>query len=166
MIHVLLFYVLLVGACGYALRCGGAPERWVAVLLPLAALSTFLVAILGRGYHGGQFRHVEYGILAVDAVLLLALVAVAALADRFWPLCLSALHAFGLVAHLARMIAPDILPDVYKAAHAIASYPILLTLVVATYRHRQRVHAHGRDRSWSISWPALMPTAPVRTPTG
>ncbi len=152
MAHVLFFYALLLVACGYALRAGGGPERAVAAILLLATVGTWAISIAGRGYYAGHFHRggVELGILGVDAALVLALVGVAASADRFWPLWMTAIHAFGLIGHIAKGLAPDILPNVYQAAHAFSAYPGLLLLIAATRWHRQRVRATGHDRSWSI----------------
>ncbi|MFS0771523.1 hypothetical protein [Sphingomonas sp. 1P08PE] len=158
MAHVLFFYGLLLLACSYAALAGGAPERVAAAILLLGTVATWVVAIAGRGYYAGQFRSAELGILAVDATMLLALLALSLSADRFWPLWLTAIHGFGVVGHIARLIAPDILTDVYKAAHALSAYPALLLLIAATRWHRRRLATEGHDRSWSICWPSSMPS--------
>ena len=110
MVHIVFFYAVLLGACSYAGRAGGAPERCVAVILVAGTIATWAVAIGWRGAWLGHFRTVEYGILLVDCLMLAALLVVAMVADRFWPLWMTAIHGFGVVAHLAKAIAPDILP--------------------------------------------------------
>ncbi|MDP1025966.1 hypothetical protein Q5H91_01965 [Sphingomonas sp. KR1UV-12] len=155
MAHVLFFYALLLLATGTAFRFGGGPERAVATILLAATAATWAVAIAGRGYYDRQFHGgLELGILAVDAALVVALTGVALLADRFWPLWMTAIHAFGLIGHVAKALAPDILPNVYQAAHGFSAYPGLILLIVATHWHRRRMREEGGDRSWSISWPS------------
>jgi hypothetical protein len=98
--------------------------------------------------------------------MLAALVLLSSIADRFWPLWMTALHAFGVVGHIAKTMAPDILPNVYHAAHAFSAYPVTVILIVATWRHRNRLAMDGHDRSWSISSPATTARVPVTGPTG
>lgn len=152
MLHVLFFYTVLLLACGYAGWRGGAPERCAAAILVAGTIATWAVAIGWRGAWLGHFRKAEYGILLVDCAMLVALAAVAALADRFWPLWLTAIHGFGVVAHIAKALAPDILPGVYKVEHAFSAYPGLLLLAAATHWHRGRMRATGRDNAWSHCW--------------
>lgn len=166
MIHVLFFYALLLLACGYAGVRGGAPERAVAAVLLGGTVATWAVAIAPRGYFAEFFRGVELGVMAVDAVMLAALVTIALHADRFWPLWLSALQAFGIVGHLAKAIAPDILPDVYLTAHAFSAYPGLILLICATRWHQLRLRELGRDKSWSSFWPRSTRRWRMRRPTG
>lgn len=166
MIHVLLFYLVLLVACGYAGLRGGAPERIAAGILVAGTIATWCVGIAARGYSGGQFHQQEFGILAVDTVMLLALVALALAADRYWPLWLSALQAFGVVAHVAKALAPDILAWVYLTAHAFSAYPGLILLALGTGRHRRRLIRTGFDPSWSTFSPSSIPAWRWSGPTG
>lgn len=166
MAHVYVFYAVLLVACGYAARAGGGPERCVAAILISGTIATWMVAIGWRGAWLGHFRTVEHAIFLVDCVMLVALTGVALAADRFWPLWLTAIHGFGVVAHIAKAIAPDILPGVYKVEHAFSAYPGLLLLIAATRWHRRRLRATGRDPSWSTfspppagGWPGSTPIA-------
>lgn len=164
--HVLLFYTLLLLACGYAGARGGAPERIVAATLMAGTIATWAVAIGVGGSRTGHFYHVEIGILLVDAAMLAVLLAVALAADRFWPLWLTAIHSFGVVGHVAKAIDPAILSNVYQAAHAFSAYPGLILLIAATRAHRRRLARTGCDPSWSICWPGSIATARARLPTG
>lgn len=161
MLHVLFFYALLLVACGYAGWRGGAPERCVAAVLVAGTIATWAVAIGWRGAWLGHFRTVEHGILLVDVAMLVALAAVAARADRFWPLWLTAIHGFGVVAHGAKALAPDILPEVYKVEHAFSAYPGLILLIAATRWHRRRLAETGRDNAWSHFSQPSVPRSPV-----
>ncbi len=152
MAHILFFYSLLTAACLYATWKGGDPERWVAATLIVATIATWVVAIGFGGSRAGRFIGVEYGVLVIDGLLVAVLMGIALLADRFWPLWMTALHAFGVIGHLAKVIAPDILPNVYQAAHLFSAYPGLILLALATHWHRQRLRRDGHDRSWSTCW--------------
>lgn len=143
--HVMLFYTLLVASSAYAFWKGGAPERIAAVIILLATLFTLLVA----PDKSWVFGSVHAGIFAVDLCMFVALVVLSLYADRFWPLWMSAMQGFGVFGHISVWLAPSIKPVVYAATHAVASYPILLLLILATYRHRRRVSALGADRSWA-----------------
>ena len=166
MARVVVFYTMLLLACGYALRRGGAPERWAAAILLGGTAATWALVISPRGYFGAFYRGVQLGMLAVDAAMLVALLTVALLADRFWPLWLTALHAFSVVGHLAKAIAPDILPNVYLTTQAFAAYPGLLLLMLATRWHALRMGETGRDPSWSRSSLASIRRWRVSVPTG
>ncbi|MBD8548785.1 hypothetical protein [Sphingomonas sp. CFBP 8760] len=152
MIHILFFYGLLGTACLYAAWRGGGPERMTAAALIVATVATWVVAIGFGGSRAGRFIGVEYGVLVIDGLLVAALMAIALCADRFWPLWMTALHAFGIVGHLAKAIAPDILPNVYQAAHLFSAYPGLILLMLATHWHRMRLRRDGHDPSWSNFW--------------
>ncbi|MBJ6123204.1 hypothetical protein [Sphingomonas mollis] len=163
MIHILFFYALLATACGYAAYRGGAPERWVAGILLAGTVATWAVAIGLGGSHAGHFIGLEYGVLIVDSIMLVALMVVAALADRFWPLWMTALHGFGVVGHVAKAMAPEIMPNVYQAAHLFSAYPVTILLILATRWHVRRLREAGHDRSWSIFW---RPSTPCWQPAG
>ncbi|SFP74190.1 hypothetical protein [Sphingomonas rubra] len=164
--HVLVFYALLLVACGHAAWRGGAPERIVAATLMAGTVATWIVAIGVGGSRTGHFYHVEIGVLLVDAAMLAVLLAVALAADRFWPLWLTAIHSFGVVGHVAKAIDPAILSNVYQAAHSLTAYPGLILLILATRRHRRRLARTGCDPSWSISWPWSTAATRARLPTG
>jgi len=157
-IRILIFCTLLACVSGYAIRRGGAPERAVAIILLAGAVATWAVAIGIHGGTAGHFITVEHGILFVDCVMLAALMGVSLAADRFWPLWMTALHAFGVVGHLAKAIAPEIMTNVYLAAHLFSAYPGLILLTLATHWHRGRMRRTGHDPSWSISWRWSIPS--------
>lgn len=166
-LHVVVFYTLLLVATGYAATRGGGPERAVALVLMSGTIATWAVAIGLHGSRSGHFYKVEYGVLLVDCAMLAALLGIALCADRFWPLWLTALQGFGVVGHLAKALAPDILSNVYQAGHTLSAYPGLVLLIVATRAHRRRRRRDGHDRSWSTCWwrsiPSVRPAGPRRS---
>jgi hypothetical protein len=146
--RVIIFNLLLLLASGYAIWRGGLPERIVGVSLLLAGLLTRLA----YQPFAGRFVSVDWGVLAIDVVLLAILLAVALFADRFWPLWLAAFHALGTGAHLVRGVDYGIEPVAYAILLAAWSYPMILLLAIGTARHARRKR-EGAARDWSGGTP-------------
>lgn len=117
----LLFTVAIFGACGVALWRGGWPERSAAVAIFAAASATPLV-------QSSLFASPEYGILAVDLLLLGWLGLLALVTDRFWPLWATGFHLVGTIIHVARMVDPTVVPPAYATGQIFWSYPVLAAL--------------------------------------
>lgn len=132
--------------CGYAWWRGGGPERSAATIIFVGVVLTRMA----MGPWTGRWTSVENGVLIVDVAVLLALLAVALKAERFWPLWLTALHLLGIAGHLVKMLDPVLIRWGYAFLIAIWSYPMLALLVLATWSHQRRLARFGADRSWSI----------------
>ena len=135
----------------YAFWRGGAPERGTGLSLLLAALATRMFHVLGAG----RFIDVEIGIMTVDIILLGVMIAITLHADRFWPAWVTALHALGTGAHLAKAINPDVIRLAYAVLSVVWSYPIVLLLIIGTMRHSRRVRRRGWDLDWSRTDPTV-----------
>lgn len=137
----LLFWITLFCACGIAVWKGEWPERMTAVALFSASVATPLVIL-------SVFSAPEYGVLAVDVMLLGWLVALALATDRFWPLWAAGFHIVGTIIHVARMIDPTVVPMAYGHGQAFWAYPVLAALASGALveapaaRARQREAAH------------------------
>lgn len=166
MIRIAFFYLLLLSACVYAVRRGGAPERLVAVGLLVGTAASWAMTIGLKGTNADSFISFETGVFLVDAVLLLWLLAIAMFANRYWPLWLTALQAFPVAGHLAKAIAPEILPNVYQVTQAFTAYPGLILLIAATRLHVRRRAEKGHDPSWSASSLASIRRWRTAGPTG
>ena len=144
--HIFAFNLAQVVASAYAFARGGVPERLAGILLLVAAVTTrvFFLSSLE------PYLNVEVGILAVDVLLLSALVGLALYADRFWPIWLAALQALGAGAHLVKAIEPSVVSMAYAILVAVWSYPMILVLAAATLRHRRRLRRTGSDLDWSV----------------
>jgi hypothetical protein len=128
------FLVLLLLTCGYALWRGRSDERIVASVCILGTIATrFAISPLAVRY-----TNIEYGLLAIDLVMLVAFVAIAMRSDRFWPLWVAALQLTNSMAHLMKAIDLDLVPVAYRAAAVFWSYPILLILAIGTWRTHRR----------------------------
>ncbi|MGU3389934.1 hypothetical protein [Sphingomonas sp. M1A8_2b] len=149
--RVWIFYSIQLAASAYAILRGGAPERLTGLALLLAAVST---GIVERNVPS-LFSGLELGVMIVDLMLLAVMIGITLSADRFWPAWVTALHALGTGAHLARAISPDVIRLVYALLSAAWSYPIVLLLVIGTARHSQRIRARGWDLDWSRQDPTM-----------
>jgi hypothetical protein len=144
-LRLIFFNLLLFGCFFYAWLRGGGPEKAAATIILVGSLAT---PLLTPGL-SVRFSSVETGILLVDASALLALLLVALFAERYWPLWVVALHIVGMAAHGVRMVDPTIMRWAYGFAIAFWSYPMLLLIIVGTWRHQQRLARFGADKSWS-----------------
>lgn len=130
-----IFLPLLVISCGYALWRGNRDARIVAMACAVATLAThFAIAPLRDRYSS-----VEEGVLLVDSLTLLVFVLVALRSDRFWPLWVAGLQLTAAIGHMLKGVHLDLVPRAYGAALHFWSYPILLILVVGTFRGQRRL---------------------------
>ncbi|WP_162789159.1 MULTISPECIES: hypothetical protein [Sphingomonas] len=101
-----------------------------------------LLTVLAASPGATRFTGEETGILLVDLTTFAAFFVLALNANRFWPIWVTALLAIPLFGHLARMLAPDILPWAYAAILSMWSYPILLIILLASLKRRASI-SHG-----------------------
>ena len=130
----LMFITMLAACCGFALWQGRNSERWTAAALLLGAIASPLVQTSG-------FWEPENGILVVDGLLLVYLLALALNSDRYWPLWAAGFQIVGTLIHVARFVDSSIWHSAYATAQVFWSYPVLLALGMGTwlearYRHR------------------------------
>ena len=134
-----LYWTLLAISCGYALLRGRKYERLTAIICIVASI----VSVLLRAPLHERYLGVEAGDLLVDLVVLSAFVAIALQSDRFWPLWVAGLQLTTSFSHFLRAIDANLIPQAYAAAERFWSYPILIILAVAVWRHQQRVRQQG-----------------------
>lgn len=149
MIHILIYFALLVITCGYAVKEGGQPERLASLAIALGVVATYLLPF--DPTH--SFRSVELPELLIDIVALAAFVAIAAVANRFWPMWLAALHLVGVGIHGVKGYEPNLLPTIYAAASGKIGYGLLIIIAAGVYRHQARIARYGKDKDWS--WGAV-----------
>ncbi|WP_404337856.1 hypothetical protein AB2M62_03515 [Sphingomonas sp. MMS12-HWE2-04] len=145
MANVMFFVALTSLCCVYALIVGGAPERIATGIVILACCLTVTVASDYRWV----FRTREVGIFVVDVAMFLAVLALSLRAERYWPLCMAMLLGLGLLMHLMMWFGPLHSRQITKIVHAWSAYPSILLIPIGAFRHRQRVMATGKDKSWS-----------------
>ena len=131
----MIFGPLLLAVCVYAWWRGGSDERSIAVTCLAGTMATMLaVSPLHKRYSG-----VEEGLLLVDLAVLAAFIVVALRSKRFWPLWVAGLQLTTFVGHVLKGIDQELLPRAYGAALQFWSYPILVIVLVGTYRHHRRL---------------------------
>jgi len=130
--RVLIYLSLLLAVTIYALRRGDREARVTALACVGATAATAIVLspLIVRS------ANVETGVAAIDVAVLVVFVTVALQSARFWPLWISGLQLTTTLAHLIKLIEPDLLNVAYGAAMRFWSYPILLILAIGTYRTR------------------------------
>lgn len=133
--RLILYHMLMLGACGYALLRGTTDARIVAMVFLTGDLATFAL----RSSVSGGYSSVETGILIVDVLAFLAFTYAAMISDRFWPLWISGLQLTTSFGHVLKAIDPHLLPIAYAAALRFWSYPILIILALGVWRHHHRM---------------------------
>jgi hypothetical protein len=133
--RLIIYHALLFGACGYALVRGEADARIVALVFLVGNFATYAL----RTPFAESYSSVEGGILVIDILAFLAFTYVALTSDRFWPLWVSGLQLTTSLGHLMKAFQSDLLPLAYAAALRFWSYPILIILLVATWREHRRL---------------------------
>ncbi len=128
------FRILLIGIVLFALWRGGRDERLVAGLCLTGTITT---SILLAPLHE-RFQDVELGVLAVDLVLLGGFLAVALRSYRFWPLWVAAPQLTTTLGHILKGVDADLIPKAYAASLSFWGYPILLILLIGTWRSYRR----------------------------
>ena len=129
-----LFWAILLCTFAYAMWRGRSDERIAASVCLLASIATrFAISPLTERYTG-----VEVGLLLIDGAVLAAFISIALRSKRFWPLWIAGLQLTSSMSHLMKVVEFDLLPRAYAAAAVFWSYPILLIIIIGTWRTHQR----------------------------
>jgi hypothetical protein len=145
MLPVPVYFAILLACWAYSLWRGGGPEKVGASIIGIGSiLSEALVSAAPIRFSG-----VEMGVFAVDVATLVACVALALVAERFWPLWVAALQLIGTAGHAVKLVDASIIRLAYAIILAFWTYPMLLLIVVGTHRHQVRLARAGGDKSWS-----------------
>ena len=132
--HYVVFWSILLATCGYALWRGRSDERTAAGVCLLATLATqFVMPPPSQRYH-----FVDVELVLIDIAVLAAFVAVAVRSERFWPLWIAGLQLTISISHVLKTIDQALIPTAYAAAAVFWSYPILIIILVGTWRGHQR----------------------------
>lgn len=128
--HYILFWGIVALIFAYAWWRGGKEERIAATTCLLATVAThYVISPLAVRY-----TRVEDGLVAIDLVVLAAFVGVALFSSRFWPLWAAGFQLTVSMSHLMKGMDVGLLPKVYATAAVFWSYPILIAIVVGTWR--------------------------------
>ncbi len=139
------FLIVQILVTVYSVIKGGAPERVAGLALLAAAAMTLVLPLV----IGVDFDHVAWALFMVDGPLLIMLMVLAALADRFWPMWLAALQVVAIGNHGVRAYDPAVLDYAYWFMAGKISYPMLLIVAIGTMRHHRRILAGLPDCAWT-----------------
>lgn len=135
----------MVLCCGYAAARGGAPERAAAMLQVGAFALNLPVHFM---LDGVGYRSAIIGTATIDLTLLAALIILAWRSTRFWPLWVAGWQLAAIVAHLAKLLDPAMIPAGYAIQAQIWAYPMLAATAAGAWRHRSRRAAGDADPPW------------------
>ena len=113
----------LVLACAIAFWRGREPERLGVSIVAIGFIVTPLVE------RRENWLQPQYGILAVDVMILAALVVMAFRYDRYWTVCAAAFQTVAVLTHFAFLIRPGALYRAYYFANFAIGFLILGTVV-------------------------------------
>lgn len=130
----IVFWLLLLMSCGYALWRGRKYERMAASVFIAATILT----LLGDSPLQVRYVGVETSDLFIDTGVLVALTAIALFSDRFWPLWAAGLQLVDSMSHMMKALDANLVPAVYGAAERFWSFPILIILLVGAWRNHKR----------------------------
>ena len=131
-----------------AKRSGGAPEKAVAAALSIA-FACGLAAQMMRG--PSSFLRFDPMLFIWDLATLVAIIWVAIRADRWWPLCASALQSIIVSVHILKLLGLKGMVGIFWALTTLPSYLICLVLLGGIRSHARRVARYGHCRDWRSS---------------
>lgn len=130
---------LTVAVVAFAFLKGDEPERIAAGAYVVGWFASLLILA------DGAIRGTQWGLMAIDAIMLGILVALAWKARRTWPVWASALQSLVVMSHVLTLV--DIRPPMaaFLGVINIASTGILLTIAVGTFWAWQERRAAGLE---------------------
>ena len=131
MIIGILFWLLTILCCTYAIAFGGRDGRWAAGLLIAASLLTIPAADMEA------WGNTELVVLAVDTALLVGLYSLMLFSRRYWPIWMTGFHLVAVVSHLSTLLAPDFTPEIYRALASVWAIPVTLSLLLGVELDRR-----------------------------
>lgn len=144
--NIAIFYVVQTVVSAHALIRGGGPERAAGGTLFVAAVVSSAAQIV----LGMNFNELAWALFSVDVALLVAIMILVALADRFWPMWLSSLQILAVANHGVRAYDPAVMGYVYWLFAGKIAYPMLAVLFIGTQRHCQRLTSGGVEFGWTF----------------
>ena len=127
-----IYLLLLASSVAFVLGRGGREERTAVLLMLGSSVATAALYIVG----GYRFRGAPLPFLAVEASVLLALLAIAFRSSRFWPLLYAALQIATVLSLLSPFFGRNLVSYALGIMQSLWAYPQLLILVLATVRRR------------------------------
>lgn len=124
------YWVVVIAITLFAFIKGEREEWFVMAILILGTLLTRVANDLTSGL----YDHMEWGVVLVDCLTLAALTTVALFTRRFWPLWVAGFQLASSSAHLLRLLHTGLPPYIYAVAERFWIYPMLIAVLVGTFR--------------------------------
>ena len=129
---LLAFYSALLLCAAYASVNGGRTGKAGSAIFIVASISTVAAARMNANWAGTTLE-----LFAVDAGCLLALLILALMSNRFWPIWALGFQSVAVATHLATLYIPDVVPKSFQALLSFWAIPILGVMVAGTHRDLQ-----------------------------
>jgi hypothetical protein len=129
---LLAFYSALLLCVAYASVNGGRTGKAGSAIFILATLLSEAAVRMNPDWAGTSL-----GLFAVDAGCLLALLILALMSNRFWPIWALGFQTAAVATHLATLYIPDVVPKSFQALLSFWAIPILWVMVAGTHKDRQ-----------------------------
>ena len=143
----LLFDATLTLTCGYALFCGGRPERLGATLNLVASMVTTALRLSDASY----FAPLALIVILIDLAVAAGFYWLAITTTRFWPIWAAGFALADLFMSLAGALLPHVPLFAYHTGLGIYAYLALGALALGTFRLPRDAAPYirnGSRRSW------------------
>lgn len=140
-VYQALYLLCLIGGCGYAFVRGGSPERWGAGIVAAGMILSNLAAARS----GHLYLATDTLFFVVDTLEAAALIVLACLANRFWPMWVAMIQLDTVFTEII-MLAQSTPPFSYGMALRVFALPLPILLGIGTWRHRRRLLAWQANR--------------------
>lgn len=134
MLWGLIFTLLFFSAAAYVVVRGDGFQRCSIGVMIFGVVATFLAYKLGSH----KWLPLNFTVLLIDVMALLAFAWIAARSRQFWPLLLMGWQIAAVTIHVASSFAHNLLPKAYGIGQGIWAYLQFGTIFVATVRARRR----------------------------
>ena len=136
---LLAFYSALLLCAAYASVNGGRTGKIGSAIFILATILSAAAVQMNPNWAGTSLE-----LFAVDAGCLLALLILALMSNRFWPIWALGFQTVAVATHLATLSIPDVVPKSFQALLSFWTIPILWVMVAGTHKDLQ--HKRGLER--------------------
>ncbi|GAA4773334.1 hypothetical protein GCM10023219_20710 [Stakelama sediminis] len=144
---VLSFLGFLILCLAYSYLRGGTAEKAGATIAWVATAATFAV----QSGVATLYLRIEWGVVTVDLLTLLAFIWLALSTDRYWTMWVAALQLLIVAFHAGRVVKPEMMPWAYAILLFLWSWLVLVLILIGTWRHQARIRKWGADPSWNDS---------------
>jgi hypothetical protein len=135
MFRLALYWTLLALVIAMAWWRGDRDIRIAAMICLLATIGS-LSSLNPFSFEGIP---IKASVGLIDVMALAAFTFIALRSDHFWPLWIAGLQLTTTLSHVLRLLFPDLIQVAYDAAMKLWSYPLLVILGVAAWRHARDV---------------------------